>query len=449
MKDMIDHKHFIFRLMARTMLVAAMLIHGKGHCQTDEQRLAREILAYRDLETVYEKGLEILGTGFNAGTVYAETWIRDLNTFLTHSLLVIPREEVREALLRFFYFQGFDGNMIDGYVEIPNDDEVDYYATAIRYDMPGYAFHKNTVETDQETSLIQAIGKYIRATGDRTILEEEIHGMSVMERMELMLTWLMNYRYNRQCGLIWGATTADWGDVHPNHPWGVKLDETAGPAIDIYDNAMFLIALEDFMQLHDDPGVVEKWKGIYEQVRDSTRKHLWDEADQKFIPHIYLDCAQFEDIDERHIYYHGGTAVAILAGLLDQEEILASIHRMRRNVKEAGAMSIGLTLYPAYPEGAFMNKGMGPYQYQNGGDWTWFGARMITAMVRYGFVREAYEDLQPMVRRVIRHNGFFEWYTVDGKPMGAGIFRGSAGVLLEAIDALREWAKDNQGSVRP
>ena len=31
----------------------------------------------------------------------------------------------------------------------------------------------------------------------------------------------------------------------------MKLDETAGPAIDIYDNAMFLIALEDFMEIEE------------------------------------------------------------------------------------------------------------------------------------------------------------------------------------------------------
>ncbi len=112
-------------------------------------------------------------------------------------------------------------------------------------------------------------------------------------------------------------------------------------------------------------------------------------------------------------------------------------------------MSIGLTLYPAYPEGAFMNPGMGPYQYQNGGDWTWFGARMITALVQHGYVQEAYEEMQPMIRRVIQNDGFYEWYTVEGEPKGAGIFRGSAGVLMEAIDAFRDWAKENQETETP
>jgi len=426
------------------MLILLILTPLKGFPQLPNQELSREILADSDLEMVYQKGLGILGTGFNAGTVYAETWIRDLNTFLVHSLMVTPRENVRESLLRFFYFQGFDGNMIDGYMEIPKEKTLNLYYRSVRYDMPGYAFHKNTVETDHETSLIQAVFKYIESTGDQAFLQEEINGIRVLDRLEMMLKWLMNNRYSEKFGLLWGATTADWGDVQPNHPWGVKFDETTVPAVDIYDNAMFLIALDNFMELHTDPQVIAHWKEIYDQVRDSIRKHLWDQENQKFIPHLYFSCRQFEDIDEYQIFYHGGTAVAIQAGLLESDEILASLHRMRENVKAARAQSIGLTLYPAYPEGAFLNPGMGPYQYQNGGDWTWFGARMITALVRHGFAREAYEELQPMTWRVIQNDGFYEWYTIEGEPKGAGNFRGSAGVLMEAIDALRAWAIENQ-----
>lgn len=54
---------------------------------------------------------------------------------------------------------------------------------------------------------------------------------------------------------------------------------------------------------------------------------------------------------------------------------------MLANVKAAGAGSIGLTLYPPYPDWAFENEGMYPYGYQNGGDWTWFGGRMVQELV--------------------------------------------------------------------
>jgi hypothetical protein len=111
---------------------------------------------------------------------------------------------------------------------------------------------------------------------------------------------------------------------------------------------------------------------------------------------------------------------------------------MVANVKASGAGSIGLTMYPPYPEGSFENKSMYPYGYQNGGDWTWFGGRMIQQLVNYGFVEEAYEQLVPMTERVVKNDGFFEWYTEKNEPKGSGTFRGSAGVLYKAIELLEE-----------
>src|SRR5207253_1844276 len=114
------------------------------------------------------------------------------------------------------------------------------------------------------------------------------------------------------------------------------------------------------------------------------RKYLWNKKQQKFIAHIYLKRSPFPaDFDEDKIYYFGGTAVAIEAGLLNREEIKTSLNEMVKRVKQAGAASIGLTLYPPYPAGYFANQGMGPYTYQNGGDWTWFGARMIQQLIKY------------------------------------------------------------------
>jgi glycogen debranching enzyme len=246
------------------------------------------------------------------------------------------------------------------------------------------------------------------------------------------MDFLMQHRYNEKFGLLWGATTADWGDVQPEHDWGVYFTDDTHYAIDIYDNAMFLIALDNLMELL--PETKNKWQPIRNQIAENTRKYLWDETNQKFIPHIYLDGSPFPaDFNENEIYYHGGTAVAIEAGLLSKEEIKISLDKMVANVKASGAGSIGLTMYPPYPEGFFKNKGMYPYGYQNGGDWTWFGGRMIQQLIKNGFVEEAYEQMLPMVKRVKDNDGFFEWYTVDNKPKGSGTFRGEAGVLYKAI----------------
>jgi len=390
---------------------------------------------------VKSKALEIMKTGFNAGDGYREVWIRDYNTFLELASNVFPKEELKENLLVFCRMQGEDGNIIDGFTPIEKVGPVEYDFSYSKLE-PRYAAHKNSVETDQESSLVQAVYKYIRLTGDSSILAEKVGGKTVAERIEWAMDFLMQNRFNQQYGLVIGATTADWGDVQPEHGWGVDLDKNTHAAIDIYDNAMFLIALNNLTELVS--STKQKWNPIRESIAQNCRKHLWDSKNQKFIPHIYLEKGSpFPvDFDENQIFYFGGTAVAIEAGLLSKEEIKASLDEMVRRVKLAGAGSIGLTLYPPYPKGFFENKIMNTeYSYQNGGDWTWFGGRMIQQLIKNGFVQEAYEQIQPMVKRVNDNNGFFEWYSVDNKPRGSGTFRGEAGVLFSAIRLFEDWTK--------
>ena len=169
---------------------------------------------------------------------------------------------------------------------------------------------------------------------------------------------------------------------------------------------------------------------------------MWDTKRQKFIPHIYLDESPIPaGFDENDIHYHGGTAVAIEAGLLSDEEIRTVNAQMLENVRLSGMPSIGLTLYPTYPEGLFRGGMAHPYIYQNGGDWTWFGGRMIQQLISHGMVEEAYAEVRPMLDRVIQNQGFFEWYGQGNQPSGSGHFKGSAGVLAKAIQQFREWSK--------
>jgi len=408
---------------------------------TVPKELADQIAKNEYFPLVKAKALEVMKTGFNAGDGYREVWIRDYNTFIELAAQVFPKEELKENLLVFCRMQGEDGNIIDGFtpVEKIGKGETDFSYSKLE---PRYAAHKNSVETDQESSLIQAVYKYIKLTGDTTILNEKVGDKTVAERLEWSMDFLMQNRFNQQYGLIIGATTADWGDVQPEHGWGVDLDNNTHKAIDIYDNAMFVIALNNLIEMI--PASKQKWSPIKDIIAQNCRKHLWDNEKQKFIPHIYLENGSPfpADFNEKEIYYFGGTAIAIEAGLLSKEEIKVSLDEMIKRVKQAGAATIGLTLYPPYPEGYFVNKIMNPvYSYQNGGDWTWFGARMIQQLIANGFVQEAYEQVQPMLKRVIDNKGFYEWYSVDNKPRGSGTFRGEAGVLYTAIEMFEKAVK--------
>lgn len=387
---------------------------------------------------VKDMAKDIVKSGFNAGDGYQEVWIRDYNTFIRLAYEVKPADQIKKNLLAFFGLQAKDGNIPDGFVtkESLKGKTSDYYSILSKLE-PLLAAHKNTVETDQEASLIQAVYKYIQVSDDRDFLKTMVGQFTVAQRMEQALQFLMDKRFDKEHGLLWGATTVDWGDVQPEHDWGVHLDDNSHLAIDIYDNAMFLIALDNFMVLV--PDNKPKWETIRKDIATNTMKHLWDAKNQKFIPHIYLNGSPFPaDFDENKIFYHGGTAIAIEANLLSKEQIKTSLDKMIANVKESGAATIGLTIYPTYPKGFFKNKGMYPYGYQNGGDWTWFGGRMIQQLIRNGFVTEAKEQLKPMLDRVIKNKGFYEWYTKDNKPEGSGTFRGEAGVLYDAIQLLEK-----------
>ena len=325
------------------------------------KELKEKIINDESLAYVKSKALEIVKTGFNAGDGYGEVWIRDYNTFIELSGEVYDKQIIKENLLVFLRMQGKDGNIIDGF--IPREKAVQ---STIGYEYiynlmePRYAGHKNTVETDQESSLVQAVYKYLSISGDKGFLSEIIGDNTVTQRLESSLEFLMNYLFNEKYGLIWGATTADWGDIQPEHDWGVFLTDDTHYAIDIYDNAMFLIALDNFMEMV--PEKREIWQKIRDTLRTNCKKYLWDADNQKFIPHIYLNGSPFPyDLNENEIHYHGG------------------------------------------------------------------------------MVMEAYEQLQPMIKRVKDNNGFYEWYIIDNKPRGSGTFRGEAGVLYKAIIMLEPW----------
>ena len=420
-------------------LIALCLLVG---CKSGKENtiLKEHIISNEYFTFTKQKALEVVKTGFNAGDGYGEVWIRDYNTFIELSAEVYPKETLKENLRVFFRLQGDDGNILDGFIPkekaVHTEGGYTYYETDLE---PTYTGHKNTVETDHESSLVQSVYKYVTKTGDSGFLNEKVGDKTIAERMEWSMEFLLNHRWSKEHGLIWGATTADWGDVQHCHNWGVYLTECTKYSVDIYDNAMMLIALDNMIELV--PETKLKWKPIRNDIAKNTMKYLWDEENKKFIPHVYLNGSPFpDDFNENEIFYHGGTAVAIEAGLLSKRQIKVSLEKMIENVKASGAGSIGLTMYPPYPKGMFESPGMVPYGYQNGGDWTWFGGRMIQQLVENGFVEEAYQQLQPMVKRVKDNNGFYEWYTVENKPTGSGTFRGSAGVLYKAIQLLENYA---------
>src|SRR5690606_31386695 len=144
---------------------------------------------------VKKKALEVVQTGFNAGDGYGEVWIRDYNTFIELSVEVFEPEVLQENLLVFFKMQGDDGNIIDGF--IPADKAGGGYDYIYSELEPRYAGHKNTVETDQESSLVQAVYKFVKTTGDTSFLNLNVGDKTVAQRLDWSMEFLMNHRHNK------------------------------------------------------------------------------------------------------------------------------------------------------------------------------------------------------------------------------------------------------------
>ena len=217
------------KILIVTTLLLAFAWPDKLFSQSNSV-IKSEILKDSSLNRVKSMAAGLIETGFNAGSGYGEVWIRDFNTFIELSCKVMPRDSIKDRLRIFFQMQGDDGNIMDGY--IPRKKAGAGYDYIYSKNAPDFAGHKNTVETDQETSLIQAVYKYVKATNDQNFLNENIDGKSVHSRLSDALDFLMNRRYSPKYGLIYGATTVDWGDVQPEANWGVVLDYKPGTIAD-------------------------------------------------------------------------------------------------------------------------------------------------------------------------------------------------------------------------
>src|SRR5690606_19118783 len=156
-------------LLLMLLMIAAAASAQEG--KRVDKVLSEKIKNDEYFHFVKAKALEVMKTGFNAGDGYREDWIRDYNTFIEMDAQVYEKEVLKENLLVFLRMQGDDGNIIDGFTPVKKVGEVEYDFIYSPLE-PRYAGHKNTVETDQESSLVQSVYKYIRLTNDRTILDE-------------------------------------------------------------------------------------------------------------------------------------------------------------------------------------------------------------------------------------------------------------------------------------
>jgi len=379
-------------------------------------RLVQNTLAYtHDVLSIEGRRYE----GFVAGGGYPQLWARDSATAMLGSRWFYSQPALRDWMELLLLHQRPDGSIPD-WVNARNETD------------------KNTVETDQETSLVIGAGLYYRLAGDANWLTTSINGHPLIDRVTRALDYVWQHRRDPTSGLVVGAHTIDWGDVELGECTQDAI--YAGPSslwtIDIYDQAMFVLAARELSVLQQASGhgqSAETWRQRAESVATRSRAQFWQPRRGYFRMHRHLGSYD-HTFDEDAMFAMGGNAVAILAGIATPamaERIFTVAHRRQA---EYDVSTISGVLLPPYPDGVYCHPTVKQaWQYQNGGQWDWFGARLIMAMYGAGYSDAATAALRQIARKNVAHQGIHEWDDRAGNAKGSPWYSGSAGVLSRAL----------------
>ncbi len=355
--------------------------------------------------------------GFAAGSDYPQLWVRDFATMLPYARFFYPPGEMGAVVDRFFLAQTPSGEVQDWVDAIGRCD-------------------KNTVESDQESSLVLAAWQV--ALGDPAWLNGSVAGTSRLQRLDEALEWLWRERRDPGRGLIWSGLTADWGDVERSYadPRAVKLSDRSRRTFSVYAQSLFVQAARKLSRMAGrlgDETMAGKWQAREKAVAAECRRQLFLANEGYFVIHRVEDGEELF-LREKGILAVGGNAEAMRAGLMTHGEIARFLRVLEKRRRELGLRTVSFTLLPPYPEGFFPHPLLRvPWSYQNGGEWDWIGGRLVSALYQHGFRKEADEYLEEIVAKNLADMNVFEWSDRAGNGRGALFYAGAAGVVGEAI----------------
>jgi hypothetical protein len=386
------------------------------------------------------RGRTGLVRGFGAGTLYPQVWIRDSATLIPLSRYLYPRAHVASWIEEHLAHQRADGAVNDWVAAGPAERftaDAPHASEVYRGAGVVLTADRNTSESDQESSAVDAAAQVYAITGDRAWLRRPVAGRPMLDRLDAALEFVRAHRWDGGRGLVTAAFTADWGDVTPAYPdqRAIYRDEHTPVVASLYASALFAGAQRALGALHraagDEQGA-RKWEERAGQTGEAIDRHLWQRERGFFRLHVLLSWPgpgrPPADDDDR--FALGGNAVALLHGLGDEDRVRRVVAVAAERGRAERLSTVSGVLLPPYPAGFFRHPILRePYAYQNGGEWDWFGGRLLLAAFEGGQAQAARRELRRIAAQAVRNRGLFEWSTRDGQGRGSAHYAGSAGAL--------------------
>ncbi|MFK7824956.1 MAG: hypothetical protein AB8G05_12415 [Oligoflexales bacterium] len=366
-----------------------------------------------------------------AGSQYPMVWVRDLATIQGAFLRYLNFEEGKNYHWSELFFS-LQGPVLG----VPDWVALKRHAEAKEYD-------KNTVSSDQELWLVHSIFSAIeKGRLKPEWLRLKTNDLAHAKFIEEAIRWVLKMRYDPKYSCITSGHTIDWGDVGPygiDNARSTKREYGGSAVCSTYAQALFVLVSKQIKSYISSDPQHPFTRNFLEELGDAENKivafleeHLWMRDLGFFKIHHHLEPSVIPCYEEK-VFALGAQVLAFEAGLILPKTMKSVVQAIINNQEEYEVSTISGVLFPAYPKGAYQNPIIQPYEYQNGGQWDWFGARAALIIAQYN-PDLAKKKLREIAVKVLSNGAFYEWEHLDGSPGAGPHFRaGAASFLISAL----------------
>lgn len=369
-----------------------------------------------------------------AGSIYPMIWIRDMTSIQKAFKYLRPRHQFKQS------------NFVDLFLKTAYWTEPVYDWIATQKTIGSRSYDKNDVQVDQEFWLAEAALDAVDFDLVPRGWIEASNNPLKTPRINIIMgavRWVFKERWNDELGCVYSGHTADWGDVGllgQDELTSTKLDHGKPYVCGLFPNILALQVLSRLNKSHShvmknfhEINLLGGGEMLIEKLSRFINERLWQEDRGFFKIHLHLDKTSHDFFDENNMFALGGHTLALASPYIASERKDRILDIILKRQEQYHISSISGVLLPPYPRNTYANPIMSkPFEYQNGGQWDWFGLRVIKHLYQRNHELGGIKLLE-IARRVKKSKGFYEWYTPKGEPRGSRDLRAAAAMYIKAM----------------